>query len=143
MGSPIHKRHWKRCNKRRRQDLQMKQPEQSYWTTHEGTFTAPVQHKFPATDQNRGGMCPSNLALHHPAAGLLKTYATKGCPIDSGRNWTREEIQQAVEHGNHPMEDSAVKQFWNEAIDKEKQGLVVLFQYLLTTFCFRKRLIAF
>ena len=54
-----------------------------------------------------------------------------GCPVDSGRDWTQDEIQvqAAVEHGNHPMEESAAKQFWEEALEKEKQGLVELIDW--------------
>lgn len=69
-------------------------------------------------------MCPSNLAMHHPAAELLKSYATEGCPVDAGRDWTRDEIAAAIEYGNHSMEDSAVKQFHDEAMDKQRRGLV-------------------
>ena len=36
----------------------------------------------------RGLMCPWMRALDHPAALLLKEYASQGCPVDVGRNWT-------------------------------------------------------
>ena len=41
-------------------------------------------------------MCPSGLALHHPAAPLLKEWATYGCPTNTGRPWKREEMQEAI-----------------------------------------------
>ena len=49
----------------------------------------------------RGGVCPGGLAQRHPAAEKLLEYATKGCPARTGRNWTREEMQAAVDRGNH------------------------------------------
>ena len=49
----------------------------------------------------RGLMCPTGLATAHPAFRTLQQYATKGCPAKMGRNWTKEEIQAAVERGNH------------------------------------------
>ena len=61
MGSQVDKRHWKKSNKRRRQQMQMEQPEQSYWTQHHGSFNHNVTFNHPAKKKFRGGMCPSNL----------------------------------------------------------------------------------
>ena len=41
-------------------------------------------------------MCPSGLAVHHPAYETLLKYATEGRPVKTGRNWTKEEIHAAV-----------------------------------------------
>jgi len=46
-------------------------------------------------------MCPRNLALHHPASNLLIRYATKGCPVQTGKNWTREQMQASIDRGPH------------------------------------------
>ena len=129
MGSQVDKRHWKKSNKRRRQQMQMEQPEQSYWTQHHGSFNHNVTFKHPAKKKFRGGMCPSNLALQHPAASLLKHYATEGCPVDTGRRWTQAEVEAAVAYGNHPLEEAAATQFYEEALDKEARGLVELLDW--------------
>jgi hypothetical protein len=47
-------------------------------------------------------MCLSNLALHHPATDLLLQYATKGCPTQTGQNWTTGEMEAAIAKGTHP-----------------------------------------
>ena len=128
-GSHKDKLQWKRENKRRRQHQQIEQPEQSYWTHHDGSHTQPVSLEHPSQDSFRGGMCPSNLALQHPAAPILKQYATKGCPVDPGRHWSRDEVRAAVAYGSHPMEDSASKQFWEEAVEKQSRGLVSIIDW--------------
>jgi len=71
-------------------------------------------------------MCPSNLATQHPAGDTLQDCATKGCPVKTGRSWTRADIASAVARGAHPMtmEESAMSQFYTEAVDKEERGLV-------------------
>jgi len=46
-------------------------------------------------------MCPTGRALNHPAADTLHEWATFGCPTRTGRDWTREEMCEAVERGPH------------------------------------------
>ena len=60
----------------------------------------------------RGLMCPWMRALDHPAAPLLKEYASQGCPVDVGKNWTAEELEVAVEKGPHSsaLEPDAIEQ---------------------------------
>ena len=41
-------------------------------------------------------MCPSSLEVHHPAYKTLPEYATGGCPVNTGRNLTKEEIHAKV-----------------------------------------------
>jgi hypothetical protein len=55
----------------------------SHWQTYGGAMKLPPLHPGPA--QFRNAMCPSKLALHHPAADLLLQYATRGCPIQTGQ----------------------------------------------------------
>ena len=50
------------------------------------------------------------MSVHHPAYETLQKYATGGCPLKTGRNWTKEEIHAAVMMVTH---DSA---FSEEAI---------------------------
>ena len=102
----------------------MKQDPTAYWSQHTGAFTGVLERKPPTN--YRGGMAPSNLALHHPAGPLLEEYSTEGCPVDCGNDWSRDNIKAAINFGNHPMEESAVDQFRRETLDKEKRGLVEL-----------------
>lgn len=41
-------------------------------------------------------------ALHHPAAPLLLSYATNGCPVDCGPDWPRDLIEKLISRGPHP-----------------------------------------
>ena len=86
-GTPVtgsNKKRYKSLSKWRRQQKQMEQPNPNYWVTHEGSLSREPSFTHPSRDSYRGGMCPSNLALEHPAAPLLKSYATDGCPVDPG-----------------------------------------------------------
>ena len=65
-------------------------------------------------------MCPLGLAVHHPAYETLKRYATEGCPVKTGRNWTKEEINAAVMRGPHEsaLSEEAISHFAAEAKEK-------------------------
>eukprot|EP00956_Cyclotella_meneghiniana_P004837 scaffold5989_cov47-Cyclotella_meneghiniana.AAC.8 len=90
----------RRQNKATRIESQESQPEQSYWSSHKGQFKMPAEERQGLSEW-KGSMCPSNLALHHPAAEKLLQYATGGCPCNTGKPWTKEEIWAAVERGPH------------------------------------------
>jgi hypothetical protein len=64
-------------------------------TMNQGKFDLPS----PLTPlaSHRVEMCPSGLALHHPAAELLKEWAKYGCPNCTGKPWTRAEMQEVVD----------------------------------------------
>ena len=110
-------------NKKKRLEQLIRQHEQDWWTSQQGQFSIPVPKQGPS--KHRGGMCPSGLALHHPAAELLLDYATKGCPAKTGLQWSKGEIAAAVEHGNHSSAEveSARIQFRAEAEEKQKLGM--------------------
>ena len=65
-------------------------------------------------------MCPLGLAVHHPAYETLKRYATEGCPVKTGRNWTKEEINVAVMRVPHELDlsEKAIAHFSAEARGK-------------------------
>jgi len=69
-------------------------------------------------------MCPSGLALLHPAADLLKEWATYGCPTNTGMPWTQEQMQAAVDRGPHrsALTDAAIAHFRAEVDGKVKSG---------------------
>ena len=60
--------------------------------------------KFENNNSNNfiGLMRPRGGALRHPAAEELLQYATTGCPVDCGRDWTKEEIWKAIKKGACP-----------------------------------------
>ena len=69
-------------------------------------------------------MCPSGLALCHPAADLLREWATYGCPTNTGTPWTPEQMQAAVDRGPHrlALSDEAFTYFRAEVDKKVKIG---------------------
>ncbi len=74
-------------------------------------------------------MCPSGMALLHPAADLLKEWATYyGCPTNTGKPWTQDQMQAAVDRGPHrsALTDDTIAHFRNEVDDKVKSGQVKL-----------------
>ena len=56
-------------------------------------------------------MCLSGLTVHHPAYETLKIYAMEGLPVNTGRNWTKEEINTVVKRG--PQEDQGPQTYWS------------------------------
>ena len=49
-----------------------------------------------------GLMWPSSYAKSHPAAPLLDSFASQGCPVDCGPDWTEEQLIEALKYGSHP-----------------------------------------
>ena len=49
-----------------------------------------------------GLMRPRNQDLFHPAAAEYLSYATDGCPVDCGNDWTIHQMQAAIDRGSHP-----------------------------------------
>ena len=69
-------------------------------------------------------MRPKGDALHHPAGEDLLQYATKGCPVDCGRDWTIEEMEAAIKKGPSASMDNpeAARSCREEALQKVKEG---------------------
>ena len=109
-------------NKRHRRQLQREQNQPAWWNTHEGNFSPPQPRDEPV--KYRNNMCPRGLALHHPAASLLKHYAVNGCPTDTGKPWTIEQIQAAIERGPHvsALVPAAMEQLDMEVQEKVASG---------------------
>jgi hypothetical protein len=89
------KRQLRRENKAKRISKQEAQKETSYWSRYKGDFVVPEQKE--GLKEWVGEMCPSNLALHQPAAATLLKHASGGCPANTGRPWTKEEMQAAID----------------------------------------------
>jgi hypothetical protein len=69
-------------------------------------------------------MSPGPLALHHPAAPLLQTFATAGCPVDITDQWTLAQLEEVIAYGSHPsaQDPVAAKACRTEALEKVAQG---------------------
>ena len=69
-------------------------------------------------------MCPSHLALHHPAAELLLEYASTGCRAQTGENWRKPDMEAAIDKGAHPSARSgaAAAQLRAETMEKVRKG---------------------
>ena len=87
---------------------------------------APKRKEF-----ENGLMQPSGPALAHPAAPMLTDYAKYGCPVDCGPNWTKQQIDEALDYGAHPTarEPEALKCLIKEAEEKEKEGFVHILRW--------------
>jgi len=123
-GSPVtgaNKEKHRLENKRRRQQKQADQSEVSYWKNHKGQFSIPTPKQ--SMREHKGSMCPSGLALEHPAAELLNSFARDGCPTTTGRPWTHDEIEAAIEVGPHisALAPEAMRQLQLEVEDKVKK----------------------
>lgn len=84
------KRQLRRENKESRIRHQEEQEGSTYWSLYKGKFKLPELEAGP--DVWKGSMCPSNLALHHPAAEKLLQYASGGCPCNTGQPWMKEQM---------------------------------------------------
>ena len=76
-------------------------------------------------------MFPSGLAVHRPAYETLKRYATEGCPVKIGRNWTKEEINAEVMRGPHEsaLPEEAIAHFAAKAKEKAASNQACLVCY--------------
>ncbi len=75
-------RQWE--NKQRRQALRAAQPIVSPWTQYKGRMDSESPTDHTACPPHCNSMCPVGRALQHPAADLLKEWATFGCPTKAG-----------------------------------------------------------
>jgi hypothetical protein len=122
-----------RCENKLQQTLaQINAPPQSLWTQHDGSATMPRNRVQPDPTTYRNEMCPSGLALEHPAAPLLQHYATMGCPTMTGKDWTRTQIYEAVRRGPHisALTPEEIAHFKEEAALKEKNGQARLLRWI-------------
>ena len=110
-------------NKQRKRDIKRTQEAYTQWKRQRGEGKL----RDTADDRNqeyRNAMCPTGQALGHPAAGILLQYATKGCPVRTGQQWTKEMLWEAVERGPHQsaLTPEALAHFAEEARVKVEKG---------------------
>ena len=73
-------------------------------------------------------MHPRTYAKDHPAAAMLRDYATQGCPVDCGPDWTEDQIVALLERGPHVSAKSkaAITFLRNETKDKIKEDYAIV-----------------
>jgi len=116
---------WRKANKIKRIKRQMQQNEQvQYWRRHTGQTVLPSNFQRGNPPAHRNKMCPSGLALQHPAGTTLLQYATQGCPTLTGKPWTRDMMQAAVDRGPHQsaLAPDAIDQLTEEVRAKVAAG---------------------
>jgi hypothetical protein len=79
----------------------------------------------------KGLMWPTKYALHHDAAPTLTNYATHGCPVNCGEDWTADRIRKALKYGAHPSAKvpNALKCLIAETETKIKNGFAKIVQW--------------
>jgi hypothetical protein len=94
-----------------------------------GTFFIPDNIPPLATYKNE--MRPKGLALHHPAAKILEEYAKYGCPTQTCKPWTKQEMWETVARGPHQlaMLPEEIEHFWLKAIEKVSAGQAILVKW--------------
>ena len=75
-----------------------------------------------------GLMWPRGLAISHPAAKMLEEFSTMGCPVDTGKNWSINELVAAIKRGPHisAREPEAAKYLHMETQEKIKGGYLTI-----------------
>ncbi len=76
-------------------------------------------------------MCPTGLALVHPAAQTLQENAMYICLAKTGKPWTKAEIWEAVKRGPHVsvLSVEARKHFKEEALKKVATGQATIIDW--------------
>ncbi len=114
----------RRQNKRMRQAAQLRQQLTPQWTDYGGKNGTVAFGHTGRKDAEGKGMAPRGLACAHPAGNLLHEWELYGCPTMTGREWTIDEIQAAVERGPHQsaLADNAIEHFRHEVEEKVAAG---------------------
>ena len=109
-------------NRRRRHALQEQQMHMTMWSTHTGHASLPPKQEQPLEYRNE--MCPAGIATSHPAGELLSQWSQLGCPTQTGRLWSKEEMWEAVARGPYQSSLSieALVHFAAESAKKVKVG---------------------
>ena len=98
------------------------QGSKDYWSNHMGEFSITYPKKGPTT--YKGYMCPSGLALYHPAAGKLLQFETKVCPTMTRKPWTFNQMEKAIDLGPHvsALQPVAMEILAEEVATNNKKG---------------------
>ena len=93
-----------------------------WWTKHTGDAVLPPH--CPRDTSYRNKMCPASLATSHPTGELLAEWSKLGCPTQTGKPWTKDEMWEAVEKGPHQssLSPNALAHFAEESVAKVAAG---------------------
>jgi len=82
----------------------------------------PIQSKYKPVPHHH--MMPAPSIKHHPAFEMLLDYASAGCPIDCGPDWSTEHITAAIERGPHlsAKNPAAATSIQAKTLEKVAQG---------------------
>ena len=87
----------------------------------------PKTHPIKEDIGKYGLMWPRGaIANSHPAATMLQEFSEVGCPVDTGTNWTKKEIETAIRRGPHvsAKDPHALKCLHDEVAEKLKGGYI-------------------
>ncbi len=78
-----------------------------------------------------GLMHPSKQALDHEAAEMLLDWAENGCPVDTGPDWSTEQIEEALKRGPHKsaLDPAAIHFLADEAKEKVTNNYAKIVRY--------------
>ena len=98
------------------------QGSKDYWSHHTVEFSIPYPKQGPTT--HKGYICPSGLALHHPDAGKILQFETKGCPTMTGKPWTLNQMEKAIDQEPHvsTLQPVAMEILTEEVATNNKKG---------------------
>ena len=67
----------------------------------------------------------------HSTYKLLQDYATNGCPVNCGPDWSHNQIMEVLRYGTHlsAQHGEALKCLEVEAMEKEREGFVHIFKW--------------
>ena len=76
-------------------------------------------------------MWPRTYSLSHPAKQILEKYSTTGCPVNCGKNWSKDHIEKSILHGPHKSAQSkeAIQAIHTETDIKVQHGFARLVKY--------------
>ena len=119
----------------KRQRKQRHQSDLRVWKCHWGLARLPV--RSTSQPHHCNSMCPTGVALLHPAAPLLLEYATKGCPVDTRTPWTKQQVVAAIRCGPHvsALAPDAMLQFDAEIAEKVAAGQARLVSWVSLQSC--------
>ena len=125
------KKRLRRENKERKWKHKSTQVASTQWKTHEGQQILRQKRMEKELRPYKNAMCPARQAIGHPAATLLRHYAETGCPVRTGKQWTKEMMWEAVERGPHrsALTSQAMEHFANEAREKVEKGQARLIRW--------------
>lgn len=123
----------RRQNKRTRLRQLGEQQEYSQWQRHQGEIFI-SEHEWEERErQETSGkqMYPRGRACAHPAGPQLEEWATYGCPTCTGKNWTLEQMQAAIDWGPHQsaLVPAALEHFKLEIEEKVRLGQAKLVEW--------------